>query len=154
MPAKPEKRLRRELERLQKEPVPGCSASLRGKGKSASLYEWEAVIEGPKDSPYEHGLFKLHMTFPRNYPIKPPNVVFKTKIYHCNISANGNICLDVLKSNWSPVLTISKILLSIISLLDEPNPDDPLVAQVARVYRTNRRDHDRIAKEWTRKYAQ
>eukprot|EP01084_Bolivina_argentea_P059343 108364_1 len=149
MPAKPEKRLKRELERLQKDPVPGCAAKLRAN----NIYEWEAYIEGPKQSPFENGIFHLFINFPANYPIKPPNVTFKTKIYHCNIADNGSICLDILKGNWSPVLTIQKVLLSIVSLLTDPNADDPLVGQVAQVYKTDRKKFNKTAKEWTKKHA-
>eukprot|EP01083_Nonionella_stella_P170573 580769_1 len=150
MPAKPEKRLRRELERLTKEQVPGCAAKLR----SNNIFEWEAYIEGPKDSPFEGGIFHLYINFPQNYPIKPPNVTFKTKIYHCNIkSSNGEICLDVLKDNYSPALTIEKILLSLCALLQEPNPDDPLVADIAKVLLIDKDAHNNTAKEWTRRYA-
>lgn len=151
MPAKPEKRLRRELDKMQKEPIPGCCARLRGNGDN--IFEWEAFIEGPKDSVYENGLYRLTLTFPSNYPIKPPQVLFKTKIYHCNIADSGAICLDVLKHNWSPILTINKILLSIVSLLTDPNPDDPLVGSVAREYKTNRKNFEKTAKEWTKLYA-
>merc|ERR1719401_2912490 len=108
---------------------------------------------GPPDSPYEGGVFFLDIQFPQDYPFKPPKVRFTTKIYHCNVNDQGGICLDILKGEWSPALTISKVLLSICSLLTDPNPDDPLVAEIARVYKNDKAKHDATAREWTRKDA-
>ena len=80
------------------------------------------MIAGPKDSPYENGVFFLEIEFPMEYPFKAPQITLKTKIYHCNISSEGHICLDILKDNWSPALSISRVLLSLCSLLTDPNP--------------------------------
>ena len=112
-----------------------------------------ATIVGPEGSPYEGGTFFLNINFPEEYPFKPPKVTFQTRIYHCNINSNGSICLDILKDNWSPALSISKVLLSICSLLTDANPDDPLVAQIANEYTSDRKKHDKTAKEWTKRYA-
>ena len=108
---------------------------------------------GPDDSPYVGGVFFLNIHFPPDYPFKPPKVNFTTKIYHANINSNGSICLDILKDQWSPALTISKVLLSISSLLTDPNPDDPLVPEIATLYKNDRESHDRTAREWTSRYA-
>lgn len=117
------------------------------------MFQWQATITGPEDSPYQGGLFSLRIQFPTDYPFKPPKVSFSTRIYHPNINSNGSICLDILRTQWSPALTIAKVLLSISSMLDEPNPDDPLVPEIARLYQTNRGEYNRLAREWTSKYA-
>uniref|UniRef100_A0A8C1SNN3 E2 ubiquitin-conjugating enzyme n=1 Tax=Cyprinus carpio TaxID=7962 RepID=A0A8C1SNN3_CYPCA len=108
---------------------------------------------GDDSNPYQGGVFFLTIHFPTDYPFKPPKVAFTTRIYHPNINSNGSICLDILRSQWSPALTISKVLLSICSLLCDPNPDDPLVPEIARIYKTDREKYNRIAREWTQKYA-
>ncbi|KYM78345.1 Ubiquitin-conjugating enzyme E2-17 kDa [Atta colombica] len=117
------------------------------------VFHWQATIMGPPDSPYQGGVFFLTIHFPTDYPFKPPKVAFTTRIYHPNINSNGSICLDILRSQWSPALTISKVLLSICSLLCDPNPDDPLVPEIARIYKTDREKYNELAREWTRKYA-
>uniref|UniRef100_A0A8B9MY91 E2 ubiquitin-conjugating enzyme n=1 Tax=Accipiter nisus TaxID=211598 RepID=A0A8B9MY91_9AVES len=91
--------------------------------KGDNIYEWRSTILGPPGSVYEGGVFFLDITFSPDYPFKPPKVTFRTRIYHCNINSQGVICLDILKDNWSPALTISKVLLSICSLLTDCNPE-------------------------------
>ncbi|XP_041485555.1 ubiquitin-conjugating enzyme E2 2-like [Lytechinus pictus] len=142
------KRLIKELQDIQRDPPANCSA-----GMDNDIMHWSATIMGPKNSPYEGGVFCLTIQFPTDYPFKPPKVNFTTKIYHPNINSNGSICLDILRSQWSPALTISKVLLSICSMLDDPNADDPLVPEIARVYKVDKSRYNNIAKEWTTKHA-
>lgn len=118
-----------------------------------NIFKWSSTLIGPKDSPYEGGVFILHINFPNNYPFKPPEVTFKTKIFHPNISSSGSICLDILQSQWSPALTICKTLLSISSLLTDPNPDDPLDATAGNMYKTDRNAFIIKAKNMTNQYA-
>jgi ubiquitin-conjugating enzyme E2 D/E len=119
-----------------------------------NILKWSGYIFGPVGSPYQGGIFRLEIEFPPNYPFKPPKIYFKTKLYHPNISESGGICLDILKNMWSPALSISKVLLSISSLLTDPNPNDPLSPDVASVYKSNRKLFDQTAREWTAQYAQ
>ena len=144
------KRISKEYQDILKDPPSNCSA---GPIDTDNLHEWDATITGPEDSPYEGGVFKLKINFPTNYPFKPPKVQFSTKIYHPNISYTGSICLDILRDNWSPALTISKVLLSISSLLTEPNPNDPLVPEIAHLYQLDLARYDEIARNWTQVYA-
>ncbi|KAK6276956.1 hypothetical protein POUND7_017279 [Theobroma cacao] len=143
------KRITKELKDLQKDPPVSCSAGPIGDG----MFHWQATIMGPADSPYAGGVFLVSIHFPPDYPFKPPKVAFKTKVYHPNINSNGSICLDILKEQWSPALTVSKVLLSICSLLTDPNPDDPLVPEIAHTYKTDRAKYESTARSWTQKYA-
>ena len=146
------KRLTKELADIAKDPPANCSAGPASNEKSDDLYHWLATIMGPEGSPYAGGIFQLDIHFQTDYPFKPPKITFSTKIYHPNINSNGSICLDILKDQWSPALTISKVLLSISSLLTDPNPDDPLVPEIAHLYKTNKSKYEATAREWTRKY--
>ena len=144
------RRITKEMKDLAKDAPSNCSA---GPKNESDLFNWVATIIGPSSTPYAGGVFNLEIQFPSDYPFKPPKIRFVTKVYHCNVNAQGGICLDILKDNWSPALTISKVLLSICSLLNEPNPDDPLVPEIAKLLKTDRKKHDSMALEYTRKYA-
>ncbi|ORZ14092.1 ubiquitin-conjugating enzyme/RWD-like protein [Absidia repens] len=143
------RRISKELAEISLDPPSNCNAGPKGD----NLYEWVATIAGPEDSPYAGGVFFLDVVFPKEYPFKPPKVSFRTRIYHCNINSQGAICLDILKDNWSPALTISKVILSICSLLTDANPNDPLVGSIAQEYILDREKHDTTARDWTKRYA-
>ena len=143
-------RIEKELNDLKFDPPHNCSG---GTIEESDLFEWEATIIGPEGSPYQGGIFKLKIFFPQEYPFKSPKIMFLTKIFHPNINSTGSICLDILQSQWSPALTISKVLLSICSLLTDPNPDDPLEPDVGKLYKSNLDEFNKTAKEWTINFA-
>ena len=144
------RRINKELQDLERDPPAQCTAG----PAEEDLFHWQATIRGPPGTPYEGGVFCLMIRFPMDYPFRPPSVKFSTKIYHPNIDSNGNPCIEIIeRPQWSPALTISKVLQSLCSLLCDPNPDDPYVPEIARMYKTDRAKYNELAKEWTRKYA-
>uniref|UniRef100_A0A3P8W9M4 E2 ubiquitin-conjugating enzyme n=1 Tax=Cynoglossus semilaevis TaxID=244447 RepID=A0A3P8W9M4_CYNSE len=130
-----QKRINKELQDLQNDPLVNCSAGPVGD----DLFQWQATIMGPADSPFQGGVFFLTINFPTDYPFKPPKVAFTTKIYHPNINSNGSICLDILRSQWSPALTVSKGNHSLYWFF-------VVIKIVILIY-------NRLAREWTQKYA-
>eukprot|EP00760_Papus_ankaliazontas_P020319 PhM_4_TR1835/c0_g1_i1/m.49989/K10580/UBE2N, BLU, UBC13; ubiquitin-conjugating enzyme E2 N len=142
-------RIVRETQKLQSEPVPGIQAAPTRDNERYFM----VVMQGPAQSPYEGGIFKLELFLPGDYPMVPPKVRFLTKIYHPNIDKLGRICLDVLKDKWSPALQIRTVLLSIQALLSAPNPDDPLANDVAEHWKIAEADAINTAKMWTAQHA-
>ena len=144
-------RINKELKDINNNPPENCSAHR----VDDDIFHFQATIMGPPGTPYAGGVFFLDVIYPIDYPFKPPKIKFTSKIYHCNInSENGAISLDILTDQWSPSLSISSLLLSISSLLSDPNPDNPIVPEIARIYKADKEKHDKNAKEWTQKYAQ
>ncbi|CAB4431312.1 unnamed protein product [Rhizophagus irregularis] len=128
--------INKELHDLGRDPPSSCSAGPIGD----DLFHWQDLPNS------------VYVTL-INYPFKPPKVNFTTRIYHPNINSNGSICHDILRNGWSSAYTISKVLLSIFSMMTDPNPDDSLVPEIAHVYKTDRTRYEATAREWTRKYA-
>ena len=144
------RRIIKETQRLLQDPPPGITIS----PDEQNQRYFSVIIEGPAQSPYECGIFKLELFLPEEYPMSAPKVRFLTKIYHPNIDKLGRICLDVLKDKWSPALQIGTVLISIQALLSAPNPEDPLADEVAKEWKENEARAIQTAQEWTQLYAQ
>eukprot|EP01084_Bolivina_argentea_P234452 394715_1 len=127
------KRIKKEIERAEKQTAQGICIKVH----PDNWRYFDVVIEGPPDTPFEGGAFHLEMFLTAKYPMEPPKCRFLTPIYHPNVDALGRICLNILKKNWSPALNLPSVCLSIQSLLQEPNPDDPLDNKVAAVWKNN-----------------
>ncbi|GAM29174.1 hypothetical protein SAMD00019534_123500 [Acytostelium subglobosum LB1] len=143
------KRLQKEITDIIKAPPTWCSAAVVGD----NLHKWKATVLGPEGSPFEKGTFEIELDIPHEYPFKPPTLKFTTKIYHPNIKSDGTVCSELLSQSWSPQLKIQDVLLTIRTLLIEPNPDNPLEVDIAQQFKTDRNAFNKQAKEWTKKYA-
>ncbi|XP_022730717.1 probable ubiquitin-conjugating enzyme E2 37 [Durio zibethinus] len=151
-------RMQKELKLLLTDPPHGASFPfLSPHSDLSNLSSINAQIEGPEETVYAKGIFKIKIHIPERYPLQPPIVTFGTPIYHPNIDNGGRICLDILnlppKGAWQPSLNISTVLTSIRLLLSEPNPDDGLMCEVSREYNYNRQAFDHKARSMTEKYA-
>ncbi|UJR29245.1 hypothetical protein I4U23_010459 [Adineta vaga] len=142
------KRLMKEFKSIE-ENSEYCSVTLINN----DIYHWQALLIGPEDSPYEGGSFRLDIRIPRDFPFNPPDIRFKTKIYHPNIHLTGAICIDILRSQWNSSWSIESCLSGIRSLLTDGNSDDPYNARAALYYREDREKFNEIALWWTKKYA-
>ncbi|PWN19361.1 ubiquitin-conjugating enzyme E2 2 [Microstroma glucosiphilum] len=140
-PAK--RRLIRDFKRLSTDPPGGIS----GAPCPDNLMVWNAVIFGPADTPFEDGTFKLLMTFDESYPNKPPTVKFLSRMFHPNVYASGELCLDILQNRWSPTYDVSAILTSVQSLLNDPNSASPANVEAASLWKENRREYVKRVKK-------
>ena len=112
-----------------------------------------ATIDGPVDSPYAGGKFVLDITYQSDYFHGPPKIYFKTKILHPNIDPSGAIFIDILREQWSPALTMEKFLLSIMSLLGDPDLRETADEKIEKLYKYDRKRFNALAGKWTKKYA-
>jgi ubiquitin-conjugating enzyme (huntingtin interacting protein 2) len=121
---------------------------------NGNLFHWKAVIKGAPDTVYQGGKFQIDIVIPDEYPYQPPKMKFDTKIWHPNVSSvTGAICLDILKSEWSPALSIRTALLSIQALMCCPEPKNPQDAVVAQMYLNQIDEFNATAKKWVQSYA-
>ena len=138
------KRLKKELTRIKESPIERVNIFPR----EDNILVWEGYIEGPVDSPYSGGRFPLVMKFDESYPVKPPSVKFTKFVFHPNIYRDGKICIDILQNNWAPSLNIQSILMSLISLFDDPNINSPANRDAAILYRDDRSKFNEKVREY------
>ncbi|CAD6233373.1 GSCOCG00007161001-RA-CDS [Cotesia congregata] len=153
MPPPGNKRLTRELEKLMKNPTEGIACYQ----KDDKINHLIVTILGPNGSPYENGVFKLEVEVDDTYPYEPPRMKFVTPVYHPNVDTGGRICMDLLKmppnGGWKPTFTLENLFVAVQSLLGNPNPDDPLMPNIANEYRFDKSEFERKAREHVQKHA-
>ncbi|KAL3284707.1 hypothetical protein HHI36_018856 [Cryptolaemus montrouzieri] len=147
-------RITKELEKITNNPLTGIWLSPKEDDKFNFL---QAQIIGPENTPYHNGVFNLEVHIPEKYPFAPPSIKFVTRIYHPNIDDNGRICLDLIKmppaGNWRPTIGLQGLLIAIRMLLESPNPDDPLMGEIAQEYKHNYSEFFKKAQMLTEQYA-
>ncbi|CAH1789867.1 unnamed protein product [Owenia fusiformis] len=149
------KRLMAEYKQLTLNPPEGIIA---GPVDEENFFEWEALITGPDETYFEGGVFPASLTFPPDYPLSPPKMKFTCDIFHPNIYNDGKVCISILHApgddpmgyessaeRWSPVQSVEKILLSVVSMLAEPNDESAANVDAAKTWRDNRPKFAEIA---------
>lgn len=151
------KRLLRELRELVENPVEGIIACPIS---DDDLFHWRCAITGPEDTPYEFGVFEARLDFPRDYPLSPPTMKFVTPVLHPNVYKDGKVCISILHEpgndplnyesadeRWGPLQSIEKILLSVSSMIADPNPNSPANVDAAKLWRYNRESYNNIVQQ-------
>eukprot|EP01099_Mayorella_cantabrigiensis_P005961 TRINITY_DN4875_c1_g1_i3.p1 TRINITY_DN4875_c1_g1~~TRINITY_DN4875_c1_g1_i3.p1 ORF type:complete len:191 (+),score=41.95 TRINITY_DN4875_c1_g1_i3:60-575(+) len=160
------KRLMQEYKELTENPVEGITA---GPLKEENLFLWEALILGPPGTAYDGGVFVAKLKFPADYPLNPPKMIFSTEMWHPNIYSNGEVCISILHppgndslhadpslyfssaEKWSPVQSVEKILISVVSMLAEPNDESPANIEAAKMWREDRQKFNDLVKQTVKK---
>ncbi|KAH9362479.1 ubiquitin-conjugating enzyme E2 C-like [Haemaphysalis longicornis] len=142
------KRLQQELMTLMMGGEKGISAFPDGD----NLFRWIGTIQGPVGTVYENLTYRLRLEFPSTYPYEGPQVRFETPCFHPNVDVQGNICLDILKEKWTALLDVRTVLISIQSLLAEPNVSSPLNGYAAEIW-SNQELYKKVLLDKYEKYA-
>ncbi|KAF2768463.1 hypothetical protein EJ03DRAFT_328311 [Teratosphaeria nubilosa] len=155
MAANRNRRLQKEIQDIIKDTHSGISiTSPTGSTEISDFSRFKGSFKGPPDTPYEGGEYEVDIKITNEYPFKPPEMRFITKIWHPNVSSQtGAICLDTLSSAWSPILTLKSTLISLQSLLQSPEPKDPQDAEVASMLLTRPEEFKHVARQWAQRYA-
>lgn len=144
--------LQKQLKEVQKDASCGFSAGL----VDDNIFKWRVAIIGPQKTPYDGGIFPALLEFPQEFPDLPPKMKFLCPMFHPNISENGDVCISILhppgedqyeyedrSERWLPIQSVESILISVISMLSDPNCESPANFEAARVYRNDRREYMR-----------
>lgn len=119
----------------------------------SNILFWRGVIL-PESAPYNKGAFKIEINFPAEYPFKPPKITFVTKIYHPNIDEKGQVCLPIISTdNWKPATRTDQVIQSLIALVNDPEPEHPLRADLAEEFTKDKKKFMKNAEEHTKKNA-
>ncbi|PVH99285.1 ubiquitin-conjugating enzyme [Periconia macrospinosa] len=151
------KRLFKEYKSLSSDPPEGITA---GPVSEDDMFLWEALIQGPEGTPFEGGVFPAELKFPKDYPLAPPKMKFLVDVWHPNVYANGEVCISILhppgddphhyeqaSERWSPIQSVEKILISVMSMLAEPNDESPANVDAARMWREKRGQYEDIVRK-------
>lgn len=124
-----------------------------------NFFQWEALVSGPPGTPYEGGVFSALLSFPRDYPLSPPSMRFTTPVFHPNVYPDGRVCISILhppgddphqyelsSERWSPVQSVEKILMSVVSMLAEPNDESGANIDACKIWRQDREEFNRIVR--------
>lgn len=155
------KRLMAEYKQLTLNPPEGIVA---GPANEENFFEWEALIMGPQDTCFEGGVFPAVLSFPSDYPLSPPKMRFTCDMFHPNIYPDGRVCISILHApgddpmgyessaeRWSPVQSVEKILLSVVSMLAEPNDESGANVDASKMWREDREQFYKLAQKIVRK---
>lgn len=150
------KRLFKEYKGLSSDPPEGITA---GPVSEDDMFVWEALIQGPEGTPFENGIFPAELKFPKDYPLAPPKMKFLVDVWHPNVYPNGEVCISILhppgddphqyeqaSERWSPIQSVEKILISVMSMLAEPNDESPANVDAARMWREKRAEYEKIVR--------
>jgi len=145
------RRLQKELQDLRSS---GVRAFRDVQVDESNILYWVGLIV-PDNPPYNKGAFKIEISYPAEYPFKPPKIIFKTKIYHPNIDEKGQVCLPIISAeNWKPATKTEQVIQALVSLVNDPEPDHPLRADLAEEFVKDRRKFIKNAEDFTRKHSE
>ncbi|KAG8192592.1 hypothetical protein JTE90_015225 [Oedothorax gibbosus] len=145
------RRLQKELQDIRKANLK-CFQDIRV--DDTNILSWQGLIV-PQNAPYSKGAFRIEITFPAEYPFKPPKILFRTRIYHPNIDEKGQVCLPIIGvENWKPATKTDQVIQALVALVNEPEPEHPLRTDLAEEYTRDKKKFFKNAEEFTKKFSE